>query len=69
MINGFGAIIGGYLSGYLSDKLPPPRLGISGFLFMIITLLLTFLTKFVNFETLVYPSIIGLLWGICLYFL
>lgn len=46
IINGFGAIIGGYFSGYLSDKILPSDLGIMGFLFLIINFLLTLLANF-----------------------
>ncbi len=46
MMGGAGSILGGYFSGYLSDKIPAHRLGISGFLFITLTLLLTLLTNY-----------------------
>lgn len=48
MINGLGSIIGGYLSGYLSDKVKPSKLGVAGFMFIILTLLIALLSQFVQ---------------------
>jgi predicted MFS family arabinose efflux permease len=46
MVNGIGSIIGGYLSGYLSDKVVPSKLGVAGFMFIIFTLLMALLSQF-----------------------
>lgn len=48
MINGVGAMLGGYFSGYLSDKVTPPQLGIMGFMFITLTLLLTLLSNYLT---------------------
>lgn len=69
MINGVGAMLGAYLSGYLSDKISPPQLGIMGFLFIILTMLFTLLGYNMELQTLTYPCVLGALWGVCLYFL
>jgi predicted MFS family arabinose efflux permease len=47
MVNGVGSIIGGYLSGYLSDKTSASKLGVAGFMFIILTLLIALLSQFV----------------------
>lgn len=69
MINGVGAMIGGYFSGYLSDKISPGQLGVLGFLFITFTLLLTLLSHYITLSSLAYPSLMGFLWGVSLYFL
>lgn len=69
IVNGAGSIIGGYLSGTLSDKIPASQLGIIGFLYLILTFLITMLTDYIKLETLAFPIIVGFLWGIGLYFL
>jgi predicted MFS family arabinose efflux permease len=69
MIKGVGAIIGGYISGFLSDSIPAPKLGIAGFLFIILSLLLTWLANYLTLETIAYPCFLGFLWGVSLYFL
>jgi predicted MFS family arabinose efflux permease len=47
MVNGVGAMIGGYFSGYLSDMIRPSQLGIMGFLVILMTLLLTLLSNYI----------------------
>jgi predicted MFS family arabinose efflux permease len=69
MLNGVGAILGGYFSGYLSDKVTPPQLGVLGFMFIILSLLLTLLANYLSLETIGYPCFLGFLWGVCVYFL
>ncbi len=67
--NGVGAIIGGFLSGYLSSRIAVIKEGVILFLFTILTLLLTLLNYFYYFEGLTYPLITTFLWGISLFFL
>ena len=67
--NGVGAIIGGYLSGYLSSKMPVMREGVILLFTTILTLLLTYFVKLIAFETIAYPLFITFLWGISLFFL
>jgi predicted MFS family arabinose efflux permease len=69
IMGGTGAILGGYFSGYLSDKIPAPKLGIAGFLFITLMLLLTMLAHYQPYYTLFYPCVLGFLWGLSIYFL
>lgn len=67
--NGVGAIIGAYLSGYLSSKIAVIKEGILLFLFTILTLLVTLLNKLYTFEEMNFALITTFLWGISLFFL
>lgn len=69
IVHGFGGIIGGYLSGFLSDYIPVLKEGIVGYLFIAGTMLLTILKNYVHFETITFALVIGFLWGVALYFL
>lgn len=69
MVNGVGSIIGGYLSGYLSDKTSASKLGVGGFIFIIFTLLIALLSQFVYISTLTFPCFISFFWGVSLFFL
>lgn len=67
--NGIGAIIGGFISGYLSSKIPVLVEGVILFFITIVSLLLTYFIKLIDFETIAYPLFITFLWGIALFFL
>lgn len=68
-IKGLGSIIGGFLSGILSDKIKVNEVGILGFLFIILTLLMTLLNNFAELSTITYALVIGFMWGVSKYFL
>ena len=65
--NGIGAIIGGYLSGFISTRIHVLKEGVMLFLYFALSLLLTYFIKLVDFEGLAYPLFITFLWGITLY--
>lgn len=67
--NGGGAIIGGYLSGYLSSKIAVIKEGVILFTFIVLTLLLTLLNSTYLFSGLSFALITTFLWGISLFFL
>jgi len=67
MIHGVGGIIGGYLSGFLSDTIAVPRVGILCFFFIMFTMLFTLLRSFIEFELPIYSYFVSGFWGISLY--
>ena len=67
IVFGIGTIAGGYLSGYLSDKLKIKNAGILALLVYILCCLGTFVT--INFISLEGGIIIGFCWGVEKYFI
>lgn len=66
---GIGAIIGGFFSGYLSDKLPIMKVGKSSILILGINMFLT-LPLFVELiENDIYSYFLGFFWGFTWHYL
>jgi predicted MFS family arabinose efflux permease len=69
IILGIGAVVGGLISGYLSDRI---RITIEGkicFLIVVFTILLSAIINQLNPETVVLPFVSSFFWGVTLHFL
>ena len=60
---GFGAILGGFLSGFLSDKLPIMKIGKSCFLILGICMALTLPLFMQIIQNFIYSYFLALIWG------
>ena len=63
IVLGFGAILGGFVSGFLTDKVKIMKVGISSFFILAICMLLS-VPLFVGWiKDLVYSYFLGFVWG------
>lgn len=60
---GVGAIIGGYISGFLSDKLPIMKVGKSSFLVLGICMFLSLPIFLSLVNSQIYSNFLGFVWG------
>jgi predicted MFS family arabinose efflux permease len=60
---GVGAILGGFVSGFLSDKIPIMKVGKSTFLVLGISMFLSLPLFMELIENFVYSYFLGFVWG------
>ena len=63
IVLGFGAILGGFISGFLSDKVNIMKVGISSFFVLVVCMLLSIPLFIELVENIYYPYFLGFAWG------